>query len=289
MMPVQYTPQQLLNHIHATGYDGLYKSDMATKERLADLKLTRQKLKAVKQALKIEQDAIKKRWDGRKSDEAERERIELAPYSVIQQVHDDTETALLELENAAKFDREIPVRIEYGKVFAGDERYMKWGIFDDDAKAKAWVEAQERILRINALSIKRREIRAVIENIETRGKIANSELRRHQQWSPLAGMGIVAMCGVIGLIFIATGLSWKLANDATLGALFGGVLFFVVGLVRLYTVGIYAMKTRPNAITSLTAELEELKAERKNRQKSLKSIDTELEELMALNEQESVS
>jgi uncharacterized protein YukE len=114
-------PQDILDSVHELDFAALYDETLSKKERAANIKVAKQKLRIIKKNLKEQQTIINRRWDGRNSAQAAMERIELLPYNVLGQVLDYVETAFVELETANNFDRAIPVPPDVGRVIVHDE------------------------------------------------------------------------------------------------------------------------------------------------------------------------
>ncbi len=115
------SPQELLNQIHALSLQKIWAIDISDNERKANIKLAKQQLKQIKQSLKSEQATIKSNWDGRNNYEAEREKNELKPYVLIEQLIGSIETSFIEIENAIQFKRPLPEIIVFGDTIGGGE------------------------------------------------------------------------------------------------------------------------------------------------------------------------
>jgi hypothetical protein len=125
-----YTPQQLLDLIHAVNMPAIFDPTLSKKDRAAAIKLAKQQLKHIKQQLRHAQGEIKKRWDGRKVGQAEMERKQLKPYDMINSLLVQSESFIMQLETAITFDNAIPIfdATGLGTVIVGDEELDVWAI-----------------------------------------------------------------------------------------------------------------------------------------------------------------
>lgn len=158
--------KDLLNEIHETGFKHLFSLDLPKPERLADLKLVRQKLAQVKRKLRDHQKEARSKWDARKGKfEKIMQEKELAPFDLIETVFSDIDLALKELENCLRFDRPLPDSPSVGSVL---------------------IETDETIVILSdaqALEYARNRNREAIQRSQHIGKQAKQELAKIQQAS----------------------------------------------------------------------------------------------------------
>jgi hypothetical protein len=128
------TVDRLLTEVHEIDFPALYSPTLATKEREASVKLAKQKLKLIKRQLRDEMDVIKKQWDGRNSNEAHQEKLNLAPYKVLDDLVAKLEVALAEVE--IKGTSAKPVT--FGNVLVGDFDKGEWHIVTEK-EAVRWL------------------------------------------------------------------------------------------------------------------------------------------------------
>ena len=124
------TPQELLDAIHLINIQSAWDPESISKERVALIKLNKQKLKAAKQSLRQQQEIIKKQYDGRNKTEAAIEKKMLLPYSLIDQLTTLLENYLNDLQHANEFDRPLPDRPIFGQIFYGSVEYGSYIIAD---------------------------------------------------------------------------------------------------------------------------------------------------------------
>src|SRR5258707_6824502 len=139
-----YNPQQLVDQINGSYFPELFTPELSAKERTVKLKLARQKLRIAKQSLKAEQIAIKKRWDNRNKQEAEQERLELVPYSLVEAYVKKIEGSFAELGAALEIGSELPKPLGLATVFVGTTETGAYQLSNQEQAAKWVSEVLER-------------------------------------------------------------------------------------------------------------------------------------------------
>ncbi len=122
------TPQGLLDQLNEIGIPNLFDVDKSSKERLAEIKLARQKVRLIKQRLNQEKENISGRWDGRNRQQAVVKRLELAPLDALSDIVGQVEVMLTELETAVKTEGPIPNRPTIASIVAGGAELGWWSI-----------------------------------------------------------------------------------------------------------------------------------------------------------------
>lgn len=137
-----YTPQDLLDQINQIDFPELFAAVADSKERTAEIKLVRQKLKQVRQYSKEEQSIIKARWDGRRPNEAIQETNELGPYSMVDKYLDQIDNQIEELDLAVKFNRPLPSPPEILSYVIYDYKQDRIFLATEET-AKLWLKKRE--------------------------------------------------------------------------------------------------------------------------------------------------
>lgn len=120
-----YSPQDLLDQLHELKIQGFYSSTLSKTDHANAIKLAKQQLRLVKKRLREEQSEITSRWDGRNAREAAIEKIELAPYSLIDDLVGELEIELTKLENGSQ---DVSNPISFGNFIFGDGQRGGWQI-----------------------------------------------------------------------------------------------------------------------------------------------------------------
>lgn len=155
--------KDLLSEIHQLSIERLYQPDLPTNERIADIKLTRQKLRVVKKDLREKQKDTKQSWDARQGKVHKiMQNFQLAPFELIDDLIEQIEISLKELENATEFDRPLPPPPIIGEIafpeirptaiLTRDEALLRAKLVNDDIMEKNKSEAKAIQSQIEMLS-----------------------------------------------------------------------------------------------------------------------------------------
>ncbi len=100
--------QEILDELNQMDWGSLYQESISTKERVAYIKVGKQRIRHVKTLLKQEKDFIKARYDNRNKAEAQKEQIALLPYLALDSLISKLELSLAELVSALDTHTALP-------------------------------------------------------------------------------------------------------------------------------------------------------------------------------------
>ncbi len=141
-----YTPQQLLDQLHEIDFGAISAERVSEKERQALLKLAKQNLKAVKQRLHAEEAYVNSKWDGRNSYQAQRKRVELLAYKLLDELIAQLELHLSEVDIALKFDKVIHSMPSFGTLIVGSEADGNYLLTDEEGALRWEINRAKRNL-----------------------------------------------------------------------------------------------------------------------------------------------
>jgi hypothetical protein len=119
---VHYTPQELLDQIHAINFPNIVKSP----QQADAFRLASEKLNLIKKRVKQEVSAIEATWDGRNPQQAIAQKLQLAPYLLLRDVIDQLDIGLSEL----KMGQQPTSFLSLGRWIVGTN-FSDWKLVDD--------------------------------------------------------------------------------------------------------------------------------------------------------------
>ncbi len=115
--------QDLLDELHLINISAVFALELGEKERGADIKVLKQKLKLHKRKIAEGESRAKAEWDARKGDyEKAMQAQAIAPFTLLSHLIEEVEISLEELENAVKFNRDLPMPPTIGTVIITTEQ-----------------------------------------------------------------------------------------------------------------------------------------------------------------------
>lgn len=243
-------PQQFLDQIHELDIPSLFHEQMEPDAREKAVKLMKQKLRLIRKSVNQEITAIKARWDGRKTGEAEQERLHLIPFQLLIDLIERLDIALGELDVRGVL-AEAP---SFGTQIVGNHSRGDWQILSP-ADALRW-QADDAQRTVD-------EHKALVPKLQRSINSWTTAMEKKQRSQRLAA-GLLAVVGIplIGAAFVVMG---NMRNTIFILILTAGTLVFGAAIL-------YVNSTRPDPHTA--AQIAKARAELDSNEHAIKEFQT---------------
>lgn len=219
--------QEYLDRLRQVYTAELFDPALSQKERTDRIKLARQQLKAVRRSVRDRTDAIKRQWDGRKSDEKIQEDLHLAQYAPLLQLLDQLELSISELEiKGAEAEQ-----ITFGGIYVGDFESGEWLILEVD-QSLIWLARKAK----RTISNFQQDIHESDKRIASWQDLIGDHEKRIRSQGPIVAAVVVIVLSVCASILAGVAMYTNQAlQDPGIIIVFGAAMavVFISGIVSV--------------------------------------------------------